>query len=54
MNVYARFNEIPSMTLKSHGQTDNVKTVYSPTHTVCGGIKIIGSISTVVAFPRTS
>ena len=55
MNKYARFDEIPSMTLKdikeskrygrtdgrtdgqTDGQTDNVKTVYPPTNTVCGG-----------------
>ena len=50
MNKYARFDEIPSMTVKdiketkrygwTDGRTDNVKTVYSPTNTVCGGIKI--------------
>ena len=53
MNKYARFDEIPSMTLKDiketkrYGQTDghsdelsdNVKTVYPPTSTVCGGYK---------------
>ena len=54
MNVYARFDEIPSITLedikktKCYGRTDgkqnvtdgrmdNVKTVYPPTNTVCGG-----------------
>ena len=44
MNKYARFDEIPSMTLKDikefkkrYGRTDNVKTVYPPTNTVCGG-----------------
>ena len=51
MNVFAKFHEIPSMTLqdiketKRHGhtfvrsfvRTDNVKTVYPPTDTVCGG-----------------
>ena len=37
MNEYARFDEIPSMTLKNiketkrYGLTDNVKTVYPPT-----------------------
>ena len=50
MNVYARFNEIPSMTLKvikkkrngrADGRTDNVKTVYPSTNTVCGGIKVL-------------
>ena len=47
MNVYVRFDEIPSITLKdikktkrygrTDGWTDNVKTVYPPTNTVCGG-----------------
>ena len=48
MNQYARFDEIPSMTLKdiketkrkderTDGRMDNVKTVYPPTNTVCGG-----------------
>ena len=51
MNVFAKFDEIPSKTLqdiketKRHGHTfvrsfvltDNVKTVYPPTNTVCGG-----------------
>ena len=51
MNVYARFGEIPSITLedinktkrygrtdgRTDGWTDNVKTVYPPTNTVCGG-----------------
>ena len=47
MNKYARFDEIPSRTLKdiketkrygrTDGRTDNVKTVYPPTNTVCGG-----------------
>ena len=55
MNVFAKFDEIPSMLLqdiketKRHGhtfvssfvllfgRTDNVKTVYPPTNTVCGG-----------------
>ena len=54
MNVFAKFDEIPSMTLqdiketkryghtfvrsfvRSDGRTD-VKTVYPPTNTVCGG-----------------
>ena len=53
MNKYARFDEIPSKTLKdikktkrygrtdgrTDGWTDNVKTVYPPTNTVCGGYK---------------
>ena len=45
MNKYARFDDIPSKTLKDiketkrYGRTDNVKTVYPPTNTVCGGYK---------------
>ena len=53
MNVFAKFDEIPSMLLqdiketkryghtfvRSDGRTDNVKTVYPPTNTVCGGYK---------------
>ena len=48
MNKYARFDEIPSLTLKDiketkrYGRTD-MKTVYPPTNTVCGGIKILAS-----------
>ena len=44
MNVFAKFCEIPSMILeviketKRFGRTDNVKTVYPPTNTVCRGI----------------
>ena len=50
MNVFAKFDEIPSMILeviketKHYGHTDgrsvgqsDVKTVYPPTNTVCGG-----------------
>ena len=51
MNAYAKFYEIPSMILeviketkryghtdgRSVGRSDNVKTVYPPTNTVCGG-----------------
>ena len=54
MNVFANFDEIPSMILQdiketkcyghtvghSYGRTDNMKTVYPPTNIVCGGIKI--------------
>ena len=52
MNVFAKFDEIPSMILqgiketKCYGHTvgvgrsDNVKTVYPPTNTECGGINI--------------
>ena len=52
MNVFAKFDEIPSMILQdiketkrngqtvgwTDGRTDNVKTVYPPTNTVCVGI----------------
>ena len=47
MNVFAKFDEIPSMILQdiketkryghTVGRSDNVKTVYPPTNTVCGG-----------------
>ena len=55
MNVFAKFDEIPSKILqdiketkryrntvgrsvgRTFGRTDNVKTVYPPTNTVCGG-----------------
>ena len=56
MNKYARFDEIPSMTLKdiketkrygrTDGRTDNVKTVYPPTNTVCGGYKNAKKLNT--------
>ena len=52
MNVFAKFDEIPSMILeviketkrfghtvgRTDGLSDNVKTVYPRTNTVCGGI----------------
>ena len=51
MNVFAKFDEIPTMILqyiketkrygrtvgRLFGRTDNMKTVYPPTNTVCGG-----------------
>ena len=47
MNVFAKFYEIPLMILEviketkryrhTVGRSDNVKTVYPPTNTVCGG-----------------
>ena len=67
MNVFAKFDKIPSMTLqdikeiKRHGhtfvrsfvRTDNVKTVYPPTNTVCGGYnKIVFNISENFEFAR--
>ena len=55
MKVFAKFYEIPSMILeviketkryghtfgRTVGRSDNVKTVYPPTNTVCGGYKEI-------------
>ena len=57
MNVFAKFDEIPSMLLqdiketkrygntfvRSFGRTDNVKTVYPLTNTVCGGYSNISN-----------
>ena len=54
MNVFAKFDEIPSIIIQNikekgvtesqldgrKGRTDNVKTVYLPTNTICGGINI--------------
>ena len=51
INMFARFDENPAMTLqdiketkrygrtdaRTHGQTENVKTVYPTTNKVCGG-----------------
>ena len=47
MNMFARFDENPAMTLRviketkrygrTDARTDNVKTVYPPTNKVCGG-----------------
>ena len=47
MHVFAKFDEIPSMILqdiketkryrRTVRRTNNVKTVYPPTNTVCGG-----------------
>ena len=57
MNVHARFNEIPSMTLQdieetkekkkkkkkkknvTDSHTDNLKTVYPPSNSVCGDLE---------------
>ena len=54
MNVFAKFDEFPSMILqniketklygRTVGRTDNVKTVYPPTNTVCGGYKHINEL----------
>ena len=50
MNMFARFDENPAMTLqdiketkrygRTHGRTDNVKTVYPPQTKFAGGIMI--------------
>ena len=51
MNIFAKFDENPAITLqvikktkrygrtdgRTHGRTDNVKTVYPTTNKVCGG-----------------
>ena len=49
MNMFARFDENPAMTLqvikktkrygRTDARTDNVKTVYPTTNKVCGGYK---------------
>ena len=45
MNMFARFDENPAMTLqdiketKRYGQTDKLKTVYPPQTKFAGGIK---------------
>ena len=50
MNKYARFDEIPSMTLKDiketkcYGRMDNVKMVCPPTNSVCGGSYVGNSV----------
>ena len=55
MNMFARFDENPAMTLqdiketkrygrtdgRTHARTDNVKTVYPPQTKFVGGIKIL-------------
>ena len=53
MNVFAKFDEILSIILEviketkryghTVGRSDNVKTVYPPTKTVCGGNKNVAS-----------
>ena len=62
MNKYARFDEIPSRTLKdiketkrygrmdgrTDGRTDNVKTVYPPTNTVCGGYNYFQTLTSML------
>ena len=61
MNVFAKFDEIPSMILEiiketkrygryghTVGQSDNVKTLYPPTNTVCGGYKYTENFSIAI------
>ena len=53
MNMFARFNENPAMTLqdiketkrygRTHTRTDNMKTVYPPQTKFAGGIKTFRS-----------
>ena len=59
MNMFARFDENPAMTLRviketkrygqtdgrTHGHTDNVKTVYPLQTKFAGGIKIVLSLN---------
>ena len=68
MNVFARFDENPAMTLqdiketkrygrthgRTHGRTDNVKTVYPPQTKFAGGIINIAlsSSSLTLRFPN--
>ena len=43
-----RFQDIRKKTKchgRTHGRTDNVKTVYPTTNKVCGGINIVGGIN---------
>ena len=63
MNVFAKYDEIPSMTfqdieetkhyghtfVRSDRRTDNVKTVYPPTNCVCGGGGYKNSIYHVIS-----
>ena len=58
MNMFARFDENPAITLKdinetkrygrthgrTHRRTDNVKTVYPPQTKFAGGIKIVSTL----------
>ena len=54
MNMFARFDENPAMTLqdiketkrygRTHARTDNVKTVHPPQTKFAGGIKSLGGV----------
>ena len=56
MNMFARFNENPAMTLqdiketKHYGQTDNVKTVYPLQTKFAGGIIILAILVRISIF----
>ena len=66
MNVFAKFDEIPSMILeviketkrfghtvgRSDGLSDNIETVYPPTNTVCGGITIMNALVKTIPVTR--
>ena len=74
MKVFAKFDEIPSMILeviketkryghtfgRTVGRSDNVKTVYPPTNTVCGGYKnkmlsgMVPDINLILKFSENS
>ena len=59
MKVFAKFDEIPSKILeviketkrnghtfgRTVGRSDNVKTVYPPTNTVCGGYNYVNMVN---------
>ena len=57
MNMFARFDENPAMTLqdikktkrygRTDGRTDNVKTVYPPQTKFAGGIRRTDNVKTV-------
>ena len=57
MNMFARFDENPAMTLqdiketkcygRTHGRTDNMNTVYPPQTKFAGGINIISRVPSV-------
>ena len=61
MNMFARFDENPAKTLqdikktkrdrRTHGRTDNVKTVYPPQTKFVGGIKKTHKIFTIEVPP---
>ena len=63
MNVYAKFDEIQTITLKDikktkrYGQTHrrtDVKTVYPPTNTVCGGYKYVAKTKVLISCTVTA